>query len=163
MLRKYLHTVVVGMLVTQVMSCATMLTGRYNEVAISTNPPNARILNESGKLLGVTPTKFTIRKKDQPIFRLVHENFKDTTIVLKKRPNSFYVVQSIGWYFWYTAVSEGYTPLDWAKFVGKYGISCYVGDRILGGAWEHKPNYLSGGVFVPQKQIDINMQRHVDD
>ena len=99
MLRKYLHTVVVGMLVTQVMRCATMLTGRYNEVAISTNPPNARILNESGKLLGLHRPNLPDSKKEQPIFRLVHEVFKDTTFVLKKRPNSFYVVQSLGWYF----------------------------------------------------------------
>ena len=89
LLNKIVCMLGVSLLTVQIMGCATMVTGRYNEITFSTNPRNATILDESGNVLAVTPAKLTIKKNEQPILRFVKDGFQDTTVVVSRRPSLF--------------------------------------------------------------------------
>ena len=149
----------VSFLTGQIMGCATMVTGRYNEITISTNPTNATILDESGNVLAVTPAKLTIKKNEQPMLRFVKDGFQDTTLVVSRRPSLFYVMQMAMWTGWYFVnPADGKTPLNWAAAGGLYGGVFYMIDRILGGAWEYKPEYRTGKLGN-KKKIEIQMKK----
>ena len=153
-----LFVVVVGLLTGQIMGCATMAMGRYNEISISTTPANATILDDSGNVLAVTPAKLTIKKNEEPMLRFVKDGFQDTTVVIGRSPSLFYVMQMAmyaGWYFMVPA--DGKTPLNWAAAGGLYGGFFYIIDRMLGGAWEYKPEYRSGNLGN-KKKIEIQMK-----
>ena len=152
LLGKTLFVVVVGLLTGQIMGCATMAMGRYNEITISTTPANATILDDSGNVLAVTPAKLTIKKNEEPMLRFVKDGFQDTTVVIGRSPSLFYVMQMAmyaGWYFMVPA--DGKTPLNWAAAGGLYGGFFYIIDRMLGGAWEYKPEYRSGNLGKKRK------------
>ena len=158
----------IGLLTGQMMGCATMMTGRYNEITISTSPTNATIFDDSGNILAVTPAKLTIKKNKQPMLRFVKEGFHDSTVVLKRSHSRIYLAQAAMWMGWYFVVpADGKTPLLWAAVGGLYGGAFYIVDRMLGGAWVHKqreffmfliPEYRTGKLGNKNK-IQIQMKK----
>ena len=136
-----------------------MMTGRYNEIMISTNPINAKILDESGKVLAVTPAKLTIKKNEQPKLRFVKEGFQDSSVVLKRSLRLYPIAQMLFWTQWYFMVpADGKTPLKWAAVGGIYGGACYIADLLLGGAWTYRPDYRSGQLDS-KKKLNIQMKK----
>jgi len=93
------------------------------------------------------------------MLRFVKDGFQDTTVVMSRRPSLFYVMQMAmyaGSYFMVPA--DGKTPLNWAAAGGLYGGVSYMIDRMLGGAWEYKPEYRSGNLGN-KKKIEIQMKK----
>lgn len=136
-----------------------MMTGRYNEIMISTNPSNAKIIDEAGKILAVTPAKLTIKKNEQPKLRFVKEGFQDSSVVLKRSLQLYPIAQMAFWTGWYFVVpADGKTPLNWAKFGAICGGAFYIADLLLGGAWVYKPDYTSGE-FGSKKKLNIQMKK----
>ena len=148
LLRKTVFHVGVGLLTGQIMGCATMVMGRYNEITISTTPTNATILDDSGNALAVTPAKLTIKKNEEPMLRFVKDGFQDTTVVMSRRPSLFYVMQMAMYAGGYCMVpADRKTPLNWAAAGGLNGGVLYMIDRMLGGAWGNK------------KKVEIQMKK----
>ena len=142
-----------------IIGCGTMMTGRYNEITISTNPSNAKIIDDSGKVLAVTPAKLTIKKTKQPKLRFIKEGFHDSSIVIQRSLSLFPIAQMASWASWYFVVpADGKTPLNWAKFGAIYGGAFYIADLLLGGAWVYKPDYASGE-FGSKKKLNIQMKK----
>ena len=143
----------------QIMGCATMMTGRYNEITISTNPSNAKIIDDSGKVLAFTPAKLTFRKNEQPKLRFVKEGFQDSSVVLKRSLRLYPIAQMLFWTGWYFVVpADGKTPLKWAKIGAIYGGAFYIADLLLGGAWTYRPDYRPGQLDS-KKKLNIQMKK----
>jgi len=125
-----------------------VVSGRYDEVIISTEPSNVGIYDEGGTLLARSPAKLTFARKDQPIFNLRKEGFQDTTITLKRGINLLVVPLSILPAFAFAAITypgDGENFGGWLRF-GKWVlknssrelIRSHLPDYVLGGAWDHK-------------------------
>ena len=65
----------------------TAVSGRYDEVIISTEPSNVQIYDKGGNLLARSPAKLTLARMSQPTLYLSKAGFRDTTITLKGRFN----------------------------------------------------------------------------
>ena len=92
------------------------------------------------------------------MLRFVKEGFHDSTVVLKRSHSRIYLAQAAMWMGWYFVVpTDGKTPLNWAAAGGLYGGFFYMIDRMLGGAWEYKPEYRSGNLGN-KKKIEIQMK-----
>ena len=80
------RVIVVGIAASYLMGCAaamtTVVSGRYDEVIVSTNPSNVSIYDEDGTRLALSPAKLTIARKDQPTLYLRKNGFQDTAIVI---------------------------------------------------------------------------------
>ena len=121
----------------------TAVSGRYDEVTISTEPYNVGIYDEGGNLLARSPAKLTFARKEQPILNLHKEGFQDTTITLKRGINGLVFISIM------PALTVGALSLQGApdkkNFVQQFLIASsmnlilfHLPDYVLGGAWDHR-------------------------
>ena len=92
MLPRLFRVIAVGIAASHLMGCGvpaltTVVSGRNDEVIVSTTPSNVSIYDGDGTPLAITPAKLTIARKDQPVLHLRKDGFQDTTILLKRRVN----------------------------------------------------------------------------
>ena len=127
----------------------TAVSGRYDEVIISTEPSNVGIYDERGTLLARSPAKLTFERKEQPILNLYKEGFHDTTITLKRGinplvPISILPALTLGALSFPGAPdgeSFGRWSLFWKWFLIASSMNLiwfHLPDHVLGGAWDHK-------------------------
>ena len=84
MLSRLFRVIAVGIAASHLMGCdapalTTVVSGRYDEVIVSTTPSNVSIYDEGGTRLALSPAKLTIARKDQPVLHLRKDGFQDTT------------------------------------------------------------------------------------
>ena len=147
----------IGAVMVYLAGCASIIAGRYDDVIIITNPPNAEIYDQSGadavKLLGITPAKLTISRNAQPVLLLRKDGFQDSTVVLKRRINpliSISIAPAIllggVWSLLEDDPASRGTE-KWMRFTFFNLLYMHLPDYFLGGAWEHNT------------QIDVSLEK----
>ena len=151
----------VGISVAHLAGCAipamtTVLSGRYDEVIISTTPSNVTIYDGAGKPLAITPAKLTIARKDQPALHLRKDGYQDTTILLKRRLNRLVPISFI------PAMVIGGLSFQGSPD-GKYFLPWFVFASATNLIWSHLPDYFLGGAWDHKRQLDVSMEKEEAD
>ena len=158
MLPRLFQVIAVAIAASHLMGCVstaaltTVVSGRYDEVIVSTTPSNVSIYDEGGTRLARSPAKLTIARKDQPTLHLRKDGFQDTTIVIKRRLNRLVplsimpaLVVGAGSF---QGSPDGQNFLPWFLSASAINLTwSYLPDYFLGGAWDHK------------KEIDVRMKK----
>ena len=162
MLARPYRVIAVGVVASHLVGCGapaltTVVSGRYDEVIISTTPSNVSIYDEIGARLAVSPAKLTIARKNQPPLQLRKNGFQDTTIILKRRVNRLiplsFITPMVGGAL-ISALKSSDGQLSWWWFLGGSAIHltwCHLPDYFLGGAWDHKREI---DVLMKKKEAD---------
>ena len=157
MLPRLFRVIAVGITASHLMGCGapaltTVVSGRYDEVIVSTTPSNVSIYDEGGTRLALSPAKLTIARKDQPTLHLRKNGFQDTTILLKRRVNrlvplSFMPAMVVGGLS-FQGSPDGKNFLPWFLFASAMNLT-----------WSHTPDYILGGAWDHKKEIDVLMKK----
>ena len=158
MLPRLFRVIAVAIAASHLMGCVptaaltTVVSGRYDEVIVSTTPSNVSIYDEGGTRLALSPAKLTIARKDQPTLHLRKDGFQDTTIVLKKRVNRLVplsIMPALATGFWsFQGSPDGQNFLPWFLFASAMNLT-----------WSHLPDYFLGGAWDHKKEIDVLMTK----
>jgi hypothetical protein len=154
------RSMIFGAVMVYLAGCASIISGRYDDVIITTNPANAEIYDQSGadavKLVGITPAKLTISRKAQPILLLRKDGFQDSTVVIKRRINPLISISIAPAMLF--AIPQSFLVEDpasrglvWMGFTFFNLIFTLLPDYSLGGAWEHK---TQDDVSLEKEEID---------
>ncbi len=138
--------IALGITASHLMGCGvtaltTVVSGRYDEVIVSTTPFDVGIYDEGGMRLAVSPAKLTIARKDQPKLYLRKDGFQDTAIVVKRRVNrlvplSLMPALATGFF---SLPPDGVNSWHWVLFASAMNLTfSHLPDYFLGGAWDHK-------------------------
>ena len=156
MLPRLFRVIAVGITASHLMGCSapaltTVVSGRYDEVIVSTTPSKVSIYDDRGKRLALSPAKLTIARKDQPTLYLRKDGFQDTTIILKPRLNRLLLLPIMpAMYVGYMSfqISDGMNSGPWFLYASAMNLFFFtLPDFILGGALDHK------------KEIDVLMTK----
>ena len=150
------RVIAVGVVASHLMGCGapaltTVVSGRYDEVIVSTTPSNVSIYDEGGTRLALSPAKLTIARKDQPTLQLRKDGFQDTTIVLKRRVNRLVplsIIQALVIGMSFQGSPDGQNFLPWFLFASAINLT-----------WSHLPDYCLGGAWDHKKEIDVRMTK----
>ncbi len=153
----FIRVITIGITFSQIVACGapaltTILSGRHDEVIISTTPERVSIYDSAGKLLAITPAKVTIARKDSPLLYLHRDGFRDTTLLLKPRLNRLLPVSIV------PAVVVGGLSFQGAPD-GKNFLPWLVVASTLNLIWCHLPDYFLGGAYDHKKEIAVVMQK----
>ena len=157
MLPRLFRVIAVGIAASHLMGCAltTVVSGRYDEIIVSTTPSNVSIYDEGGTRLALSPAKLTIARKDQPTLHLRRDGFQDTTIVLKRRVNRLLplsIMPALATGMSFQGSPDGQKFLPWFLFASAMDLT-----------WSHLPDYFLGGAWDHEKQIDVLMKKEEAD
>jgi hypothetical protein len=154
------RVIVVGIAASYLMGCAaamtTVVSGRYDEVIVSTNPSNVSIYDEDGTRLALSPAKLTIARKDQPTLYLRKNGFQDTAIVIKRHINRLIPISLAN------ALVVGGLSFQGSPD-GKNFLPWFLVASSINLIWAHLPDYFLGGAWDHQKEIEILMKKKYDD
>lgn len=151
----YLCLGLLGMFVFS--GCATIVSGRHDEVAIRSNPPQAHVVvhNDEGEMVtsGITPMKVTLPRSKG---------------LLRKPPRYTATMQKSGYKPTRVAIKPKINP--WVAgnlFVGPIGL---VTDAATGAVWQMSPSVidkqldpLSGPMHARVQQNQITQATFVSD
>ena len=155
MLPRLFRVIAVGITASHLMGCSvpaltTVVSGRYDEVIVSTTPSKVSIYDDRGKRLALSPAKLTIARKDQPTLYLRKDGFQDTTIILERRVNRLVplsimpaLVVGAGSF---QGSPDGENFLQWFLIASAINLT-----------WSHLPDYFLGGSWDHKKEIDVRM------
>ena len=157
MLPRLFRVIAVGIAASHLMGCGapaltTVVSGRYDEVIVSTTPSNASIYDESGTRLALSPAKLTIARKDQPTLHLRKDGFQDTTIVLKRRVNRLVPLSIM------PALATGFLSFQGSPD-GQNFVPWFLFASAMNLTWSHLPDYFLGGAWDHKKEIDVLMTK----
>jgi len=157
MLPRLFRVIVVGIAASHLMGCGapaltTVVSGRYDEVIVSTTPSNVSIYDEGGTRLTLSPAKLAIARKDQPTLYLRKDGFQDTTILLKRRVNRLVPLSIM------PALVTGGMSFQGSPD-GKHFLQWFLFASSINLIWFHLPDYFLGGAWDHKKEIDVLMTK----
>ena len=153
MVPRFISVITIGIVFSQIVACGapaltTVLSGRKDEVIISTTPERVSVYDRTGKLLVITPAKVTISRKDNPLLHLRKNGFRDTTILLKHRLNRLLPASIV------PAVIVGGLSFQGSPD-GKNFLPWLVVASTLNLIWFHLPDYFLVGAYDHKKEIAV--------
>lgn len=115
---------------------ATLVFGRHDNVAISTEPFGVAIYDREGFNIGITPVKLPLKRFPNQSLTFRLDGYADTTVVMSRKINlSAAPFLSLG-----------------ALFGGPFGVFIVGVDGVLGGFFKKSPNPLL--LKMRESQID---------
>jgi len=159
MLPRLFRVIAVGIVISHLTGCAaltTVVSGRYDEVIVSTTPPNVNIYDDSGTRLARSPAKLTIARRDQPTLHLRKDGFQDTTIVIKRRLNRLVPLSIM------PALVVGAGSFQGSPD-GKHFFRWFFFASSVNLIWTHLPDYFLGGAWDHKNGIDVLMKKEEAD
>lgn len=130
----------------------TVVSGRYDEVIISTEPSNVQIYDKGGNLLARSPAKLTFARMSQPTLYMSKAGFRDTTITLKGRFNRLIPLSIV------PALAVGAASFQGSpdgKNFGKWFLIASSMNLL----WSHLPDYFLGGAWDHKERVDVLMKK----
>jgi hypothetical protein len=82
MIQRATHIVLVFILVQLTIGCATIINGSSQEIAISSTPDGAEVWID-GARMGMTPTKVTLKRKNDYVVAVKKEGFREATLKIE--------------------------------------------------------------------------------
>ena len=134
----------------------TAVSGRYDEVIISTEPSNVQIYDKGGNLLARSPAKLTIARTSRPTLHLSKAGFRDTTITLKGRFNRLIPLSIV------PALTVGALSLQGAPDKENLGQWFLIASS-MNLLWSHLPDYFLGGAWDHKERVDVQMTKEASD
>ena len=127
-----------GLCISTISGClpATLVFGRHDKVAISTEPAGVAIYDREGFNIGITPAKLPLKRFPNQSLTFRLDGYEDTTVVMSRR------------------INEWAAPMCLFQLIefGVPGLLFIYADGRLGGLFKKSPNSLL--LKMRESQID---------